>query len=268
VKKPRPKRKPRAVTATPQSRTLQKTAAPSAPQSWLRLALNHPAWLVMGAVAVLVGLISGLESIVGAPFWPTAPIVQFEDTIDASSTILPFKIINRSVLFDMNLQITCSVDLFYFIDGARRTGLQRGFAFNVGPIVVPANSVSHYPCSASDYIYVERDGSLHMGSEKGRFMRTPIGTVLPPLTTLKMCLSMYGTYRVLGWKIPFSSAMFQWPAKPGLHQWIEGPPIPDLPDEAWIPPNSTIGGAWSVWGRLLDPSGERYMPGALQCHSR
>jgi len=51
---------------------------------------------------------------------------------------------------------------------------------------------------------------------------------------------------------------------PGQNQWIEGPTTPDLPNEAWIPADSKIGGAWGTrW--MMSPDKTDYLPGALQC---
>jgi hypothetical protein len=103
------------------------------------------------------------------PFWPTKPEIQFHDTIDSSSFVLPFKMTNKSILFSVNnAEITCSVDLMYFMDNDGKTGLLRSAIFNPGPISIGRDDFTNYPCTASDYVRIRPDGSLIMGFENGR----------------------------------------------------------------------------------------------------
>jgi hypothetical protein len=199
------------------------------------------------------------------PFWPTRPEIQFHDTIDASSFVLPFKMTNRSVWFSMDsMKIVCGVDLLYFIDADGKTGLLRDAQFDPGPISIARNSFTNYPCSASDYVRIRPDGSLMMGFEAGQSMTTPPSTFSPPLTVLKMCLWMSGDYKVFGHPVPFASKIFQWPAAPHQRQWIEGPIAPDLPSEAWIPEGSRIGGVWAL-RKMMTADGKQYLAAGLQC---
>jgi hypothetical protein len=200
------------------------------------------------------------------PFWPTKPDVQFHDTVDASSFVLPFKLTNRSVLFSIeNADITCGVDLLYFIDANKRTGILRDAIFKPGPISIGRDGdFTNFPCTAADYIKVRNDGSALLGFENGQNLTSPPAAFRAPLTVLKMCLWISGNYSVFGFATSFKSKMFQWPAAPGQRQWIEGPIIPDLPNEAWIPPDGHTGPVWAPRNIML-PDKSGYLPGALQC---
>jgi hypothetical protein len=182
--------------------------------------------------------------------------------------LLPFVVTNRSVWFDMNINIVCGVDLFYFMDADKQTGIVRDQAFNVGPIIVGVNSTENYPCSASSYIMTQPDGSLMFGFESGHALRTPPAVFRGPITIIKMCLWMSGTYKTFGFSKAFPPKNFQWPAEPNQRQWNEGTTSPDLPNEAWIPAGSHIKSAWSLWSRIMRPDvvgTPQLIPGALQC---
>lgn len=43
-------------------------------------------------VVPILSIVSGIYTI-GGPIWPTASVVSFHDTVDASSNVLPFKIL-------------------------------------------------------------------------------------------------------------------------------------------------------------------------------
>jgi hypothetical protein len=186
------------------------------------------------------------------PFWPTEPKIEPHDTVNASSFVLPFKIINRSILFPQNkIPISCGVDRVYFVDVIGKLGFVANVMFSPPPISIDRESLVNYPCTASDYVRIKGDGSLEIGFEHSTRMHTATeGIFHPPLQILKMCLWISGSYDVLGFKRPFHSKMFQWPAAPGQKQWIEGPITPDLPNEAWTPHGDYPNGL---------------LPGALQC---
>jgi hypothetical protein len=151
------------------------------------------------------------------------------------------------------------------MDADRKTGLLRDAMFDPGPIYVAPDSTNNYPCTGSAYVRIRSDGSVIMGFEDGQHLTTRAGVFREPLTVLKMCLWMGGTYKVMmGWTVPFHSDMFQWPATPAQRQWIEGPVTPDLPNEAWIPIHSHIGAVWALRG-MMTPDKSGYLPGALQC---
>ncbi len=214
-------------------------------------------------VVALLTVAEGMAAFWG-PFWPTEPKIEFHDTVNASTVILPFKVTNRSVGFALNnMHILCFVDLFYFMDADRVTGLFRDGGFDPGPISIDRDSVNNYPCTASDFVSLKNDGALVIGVEGGRFLETPPGAFRGPLTVLKMCLQMSGEYPSWISQKRFETKIFQWPAVPGQNQWIEGPVTPDLPNEVWVPENSHIGYVWDVGRQLATKSG--YLPWALQC---
>jgi hypothetical protein len=174
------------------------------------------------------------------PFWPTKPRIEFHDTIDSSSFVLPFKITNESILFPQNnIPVSCGIDLVYFVDAAGKTGIVKNVMFDPPPISIGRASVNNYPCTASQYLRVTDNGFLEIGFERNTRMEDRSVVFHRPLTILKMCVWISGFYNVLGWKRPFGSKIFQWPAQPGQRQWIEGPITPDLPNEAWIPPGTS-----------------------------
>jgi hypothetical protein len=226
-------------------------------------------WLVRAGelILILVTLGQGIVAFWG-PFWPTDPEIQAHDTVDASSFVLPFRVTNRSILFDMpNMEVNCGVDLVYFMTGDGFTGVLRDAQFNPGPISVGRNSINNYPCSAKSYINGKLDGSLTIGfpNGAGQSMSTPPGPFHEPLTIIKMCIWISGSYKVWGfYPVKFKSKMFQWPAVPGQRQWIEGAVTPDLPNEAWIPNGSRVGAVWAL-RPMMTSDKKNYLPGALQC---
>jgi hypothetical protein len=231
-----------------------------------RLIYQHFYLPVRGLVLFIIGvagLIATLDQLWG-PVWPTKPKITLHDNITASSSILPFIIMNESVIFSMSLNIYCDVDLFYFMDADGKTGLLRDAQFNPGPIHIGRQSANNYPCRASDYVRIRGDGSMIIGFDDAQNLVTGPGVFRPPLTVLKMCLWINGSYSVIGVIRQFRSEIFQWPDAPRGHQWIEGPVTPDLPSEAWVPPGSHIGGAWAL-RELMNADKSRYLPGTLQC---
>jgi hypothetical protein len=237
-----------------------------------RLRSSPKIWLI----AILAGLVAllfwglnqaaNLAQLVG-PFWPVDPEIEFHDTINASSTVLPFKMTNKSTVFSIDrAQVTCGVDLIYFVDANRRTGTLRDSVFVTRELISLKRNggYTNYPCTASNYIKIRDDGSALIGFEDGQNLVSPPGAFRAPITVLKMCLWIRGTYSTLGYPMSFRSKMFQWPAAPGQRQWIEGPITPDLPNEAWIPPDSHIGPVWAM-RQMMTPDMRAYLPGALQC---
>lgn len=248
--------------------TEEQSLSPAARRRILRPHLGVRFRLIVGLlVAVMIAVISVLANLVGliGPFWPTRPEVQFRDTVDAGSFVLPFKMTNRSTLFNIeNMHIACGVDLFYFIDVNGITGVLRDAKFDLGPMSIDRGSFINYPCTASSYLQLMPDYSFLIGLPAGERMTSAPSNFRGPLRIVKMCLWISGTYKTFGYPISFSSKMFQWPATPGGHQWIEGTISPDLPNEAWIPANSRIGVAWAM-RNLLTPDKSGFLPGALQC---
>jgi hypothetical protein len=245
----------------------QQIQGPQKKLTWLQRLRESRSYRRCAAfVTVVLAFATAVQTVVAIfdPFWPTRPDVTFHDTIDASSLVLPFKVTNTNTLFPMdNLEILCGVDLFYFIDADRKTGIVRGMTFNPGPISIAPRSSTNFPCTASDYVTVTQDGSLMIGFG-GQGMTTGPGVFRGPLTALKMCLWMSGRYEAFGYSIPFVTPIFQWPAAPGQRQWMEGPIAPDLPSAKWVPANSKLGGAWGM-KQIVAPGWGDLRPDALQC---
>jgi hypothetical protein len=190
------------------------------------------------------------------------------DTVDASSLVLPFQVTNRSLFRMHNVEFTCGIDLLYFMDADRKTGILRDMTFAAtGAPSIKRNKLVNYPCDASRFVQIRPDGSLIMGFPSGQSMTTKPFAFRPPLTIVKMCLWISGQYRLFGTTIHFATTMFQWPAAPGQRQWIEGPISGDDANERWIPEGSQLGGAWAL--RALTAPGDAgqrpLLPGALAC---
>jgi hypothetical protein len=233
----------------------------------LRPHLSIRVWLI---VLVLGGFLFWLLSQVSnvSQLWPLLwpdPQTSFQDTTDGSSFVLPFKVTNKSLLFDVeNAKILCGVDLFYFMDINGLTGVLRDAQFNSGPISIKRGEPTNYPCSAETFLGLRADNSFIIGFESAQHMTTAPSNFRGPLKVIKMCLWMSGTYDLFGFQIPFKSRMFQYPGVPDAHQWIEGPVSPDLQNESWIPPNTRMGVAWGLRS-LVTSDKITYAPGALQC---
>ena len=214
----------------------------------------------------MISLAANVYQLSGGPPWPVDPEIHSHDVVGISSfEVLPFTITNKSSLAPMrNVDLSCFVDLFYFSDANKKTGLFRDGQFQLGTVDIPDNGPLNYKCDASDYVRIQADGAVLMGFQGGQGMKTDPGAFKPPLKILKMCLIISGKYKLFGIPFSFRSRMFQWPAIPGANQWIEGPVTPDLPNEAWIPADSHIGAAWALRSVMTEDK-KSYLPTALQC---
>jgi hypothetical protein len=193
-------------------------------------------WLTATTVA-LFAVIGGIVGIWGPP-WPTDPEIHPHDTTDGSSLVLPFIVKNRSAFFDMlNVKFRCGIDLVYAEDShGQRVGV-RDTAFMSGVYSVPwGGSPINYPCDASDLLQVKEDGALTLRGSSTVMQSNKPQHYYPPWKILKMCVWVGGEYKVMG-RIPwsFTSMIFQWPATPKLHQWIEGPIAREPPKEEQLP---------------------------------
>jgi hypothetical protein len=221
-----------------------------------------------------VASLSQLAIAVWGPFWPTPPAISAENnTGDGSSETLPFKITNRSALFKIkDTKPICVVDLIYFMDADRKTGILRDTAYSEGAIAIDPD-VAYY-CD-SKFVRVQPDGSFEFGvfsddptiQATSQFMTTKPGVFRPPIKVLKLCVEISGQYKTsLGMK-SFHSAMFQWPAKPGLNQWVKGPIAFDDDQSMWIPAGSKLTAAWAT-RRVASPNARgnaNLLPNALRC---
>lgn len=213
-----------------------------------------------------MGLVASVYQLGGGPPWPTAPEIHPRDTVNASSEILPFEVTNKSAFFPLNAKLVCGVDLLYFKDATGKTGLIRDAQFvQDAGISVEARGTKRLPCNPGDFVKIKPDGSVLMGFPEGQFLQTKPRAFQPPMTIIKICVLISGTWDFLGIPRGYASTMFQWPALPDQRQWAAGPITHEYDDDKWVPEGSTVGGAWGL-RRLVDgasPFG--YAKGALTC---
>jgi hypothetical protein len=199
-------------------------------QSWLHSAQNHPNWIAVSLVIVLLGLISALVTIFRGPLWPIDPDIQFRDTNDGSSLILPFDIQNKMAVRMPDVSFRCGVDFVRAVDSAGHQVFIADQAFLNGRKTVV--STATFDCDAHDLLRVRPDGTLSMRGSATEMQSRQRIIYKPPWQVIKMCLWVGGTYRFMGlFSTEFTSQIFQWPAKPGSHQWRAGPFIGERPQE-------------------------------------
>jgi hypothetical protein len=198
-------------------------------QSWLHGAQNHPYWIAVSALIVLLGLISALVTIFAGALWPVDPDVRFRDTNDGSSLILPFDIQNKMAMRMLDVSFRCGVDLVIAKDSAGNHVAFRDTAFLNGQKTLVSSAT--FDCNAADLLKVRPDGSLSLRGSATELQSNRIVIYQPPWTVIKMCVWVGGSYRFLRlFPVEFESHIFQWPAKPGNHQWLAGPFIGDRPE--------------------------------------
>lgn len=261
-RKPKIRTRRQLNRSPPRQTPLQRTAPPH--RRWWQ----STKWAI-GTVVAILGLIASVYQLTGGPPWPTKPEIHPHDTVNASSLVLPFDVRNRSTLFGMTAEFNCGVNLLYFTDAGGHTGLLRDAMFNVGSLSISRGAMANLPCDAATFVKIRPDGSLMLGYPGGQHMTTAPGGFRPPLTILKMCLWINGNYRLFGFRLPFTSLMFQWPAEPNQKQWIEGPIAFDTDQEKWIPHGSELIGAWGLrqlTAKSADGKAE-LVPNALRCDS-
>ena len=146
--------------------------------------------------------------------------------------------------------------------------LLRDVLLHTGDLSIPSKGMINYPCDASQLVTIQPDSSLMIGSQDGGHMKTPPGAFLPPLTILKMCVWISGSYGIFWFRKPFEPLFFQWPALPDQRQWIEGPIAFDADQGKWIPPNSKLVGAWGLRQLTAKTAGGEttLLPDALRCN--
>jgi hypothetical protein len=182
---------------------------------WWFSALEWALGSAVGALAI-VASISGIWG----PIWPTDPEIHSRDALNGSSFILPFTVKNKSILFDIvDAEFTCGVDWVFFKDANGNSGTFTDIAFANGVFSVGSEKTINYPCNASELIKIKSDGSLALRNLP-LALPTPF---YPPLEVKKMCLWIRVEYKIAR-LIPrkFTSVIFQWPAAPGVEQWLEG----------------------------------------------
>jgi hypothetical protein len=179
---------------------------------------------------LILSLVTGISSLAGGPPWPVDPTVTFRDTNDGSSFILPFDIRNNSAFRMPNVEFRCGVDFTWLRDAAGHHIFAGGEAFINGRKTVV--STATFDCDASKLFGIKPDGSLSARGSATAFENRSGTIYRPPFQAVKMCLWIGGTYNFLGiFPTSFTTGIFQWPAKPGSHQWLTMPFIGERPAE-------------------------------------
>jgi hypothetical protein len=230
---------------------------------------KHPAWAILArfvAVALaVVGILAFVDQETGLHPWPSPPDIEAPDSANSSSSVLPFKIKNTSLFPLQNVVLNCSLDLAYVMDANRKTIVVRDMEFSEGATAIDPET--NYYCN-SKILSVNESGFFVIGFPSGQGMATKPGAFTAPLTLVKLCVTITGTYRTFWFQREFQSAMFQWPSDPANRQWVKGPIAFDEDQSRWIPDNSTLGAAYGL-SRVLtkkNPDGTvSLLPDALKC---
>jgi hypothetical protein len=210
--------------------TEKPTQLPPSPQSFLRVLRSHPWWIAVSGLVVFVGAalgaLSSLSGLLGGPPWPVDPDIHFRDTNDGSSLILAFDITNKSGFRMPGVSFRCGVEHMEAIDALGHQVLVGGVAFFNG--VKSISTTGTFDCNAADLLKVRADGSLAFRNSSTELQSRGRTIYQAPWRIIKMCVWVGGTYNFMGlFFTEFTSHVFQWPAKPGSHQWREGPFIGD-----------------------------------------
>jgi hypothetical protein len=224
------------------------------------------AWRVVewtiGTLAAVLAL--GLTAYSAAgPFWPTPPEIVLQDGDRSSSVPLAFNIVSHNKFFPVDeARLVCHLDLLYFVDTENKTGIERDAEF-VGPTIrVP----STYDCG-SDFVRVKQDGSVEFGLPNGSSMHTQPGAFKGPVTVVKMCVMIGGSYVSRGFTGSVPTVGYQWPRAPRGTGWIREPITFDVDQDKWIPPGSYLEAAWGLRRLVKEvPSKIKPLdPDALRC---
>lgn len=199
-----------------------------------RKPLHHRVWQVFVVIATILGAFGGLDYFYGHP-WPSDPEIHPHDTIVDSSLVLPFTVKDTSAFEMKSVEFRCGIDLIWAEDAKNQQVVIRDVAFKEGVYAIPARSPPiNYPCNATELLKIRPDGTLSLyGSSTTLESKTP-RIYTAPWHVRKMCVWVGGEYKFSGLHQTFTSAIFQWPATPGLHQWIEGPIVREPPKEEQI----------------------------------
>jgi hypothetical protein len=83
------------------------------------------------------------------------PEIHPRDTLDPLSFEVPFYATNNSAWISMdNVNISCIVDLFHFIDADHKTGLFGGSVLSPEVISIRHNAPTAYHCDASRVVHL------------------------------------------------------------------------------------------------------------------
>jgi len=237
VKKKKKKNRRKIISASQQSQpttTEKLTPPPISPPSLLRLIRSHPWWTVASSfvafVGIVLGAISSLSSLLGGPPWPVDPEINFRETNDGSSLILPFDIVNKSGFRMPSVSFRCGVQFLRAVDSLGNEIGTGDVAFLNGTKSV--SKTATFDCNAADLLRIKLDGSLAFRNSATKLQSGSRIVYRAPWRIIKMCVWVGGNYNFMGLiPVEFTSHMFQWPTKAGSHQWREGPFIGDRPVE-------------------------------------
>ena len=179
----------RTAKAASMTHTRQQAARPSL-SNRLRLRSHFLAvkWII-GTLAAFLALAATVYQAWG-PFWPTPPDIEAQT--EGSSLILPFAISSKNFFFPViTVTLNCYVNLLYVMDADKKTITLRDSMFRGGTAIVGPGV--NYSCDA-ELLSVKPDGSLIIGFQNGQFMSTVPGTFRAPLSVLKLCVSITGSY--------------------------------------------------------------------------
>jgi len=208
-----------------------------------RSILRNPLWLPL----LLLSLSANITGVFG-PFLLTELVVIAHPT-DGSSNVLPFIVKNNSTTFAArSVKFLCGVDLIWAEDAKGHRVVVRDAAFASEGLYVISRAAKpiNFPCNALHILQTREDGSLSLYGSSTTMSSKAL--FQPPWRILKMCIWLGANYKIrLFGHRSFVSNIFQWPAAPGSHEWIEGLIAREPPKEEQLP---------------------GYYPDALQCHDR
>lgn len=181
-------------------------------------------------MGIILSIFVSVSRLLGGPPWPVDPEIHFRDTNDGSSLRLPFEIINKSGFQMPSVSFRCGVQSVRATDAVGHSIFVGGVAFFNG--VKTVSTTATFDCDAADLLKIKSGGSLALRNSATELEQRGNVVYQLPWNIVKMCIWVGGKYNFMGfWPVEFTSHMFQWPAKPGSHQWREGPFIGDRPPD-------------------------------------
>jgi hypothetical protein len=174
-----------------------------------------------GLLLEIIGLAASLY-VFWEVYFHTMPEVRARDSDPTSSFVLPFSVVNKSLIFDINsVTLTCGVELVAFENMEKQKYIVGDVILDTDTKIekIPRNSPTNYSCDASGVLRVQTDGSLALG-----ILQTPPNAINSKLTVSTMCVWIGMKYKTVGISRTFQSQVWGWYTTPdGHHQWIEGP---------------------------------------------
>jgi hypothetical protein len=254
--KKQPRRKGKGAK-TPPPVAIKAPLEPLPPPSLIEVMRTHPTWMRMsrlGAfIVVLIGIFLTTSKLLGGHPWPVDPEVHFKDTNDGSSLIMPFEITNKSGLYMPSVEFRCGIHFVRAFDALDHQVFSGDTAFLNGTRTIHTSATMD--CNAADLLRIGPDGSPLLRNSSTKLQNSAGIVYRAPWRVVKMCVWVEGHYRFLGiFPNEFTSHMFQWPSKPGGHQWRESPFIGDRPLEE-IEEEKRLG---LISGRMACPDAKQF----------